>query len=102
MIAVRWPSFTLIERHAKEAIMFAHIQEGITSNEKASLLARAKFFSPESSKAREIQKWLKSQLDSGISGESSSMLLRPAPTTLHINFKLSFLKPDLVVRSCFQ
>jgi hypothetical protein len=84
------PSFTLIARHAKEAIMFAHTQEWITSDEKESLLARAKFFSPESSKAREIQKWLKSHLDSG---ESGTMPLLPALTTLHIVRKLPFFGP---------
>ena len=89
-MSTHMPSYTLIARHAREAIMFAHTQGWITSDEKESLLARAEFFSPESCKAREIQKWLKSHLDSG---ESRSMPLLPALTSPPMNRKLPYFEP---------
>ena len=79
---VHMPSYTLISKHAIEAIMFAHTQGWITSEEKESLLTRAKFFSPESGKAREIQEWLKSRLDPGASQALPQHLDRTSPVSL--------------------
>ncbi len=59
------PSYTMLSRHANEAIMHAHFRGWITTDEKEHLLTRAKFSSPDSAEAKAIQAWLKSQLIAG-------------------------------------
>jgi hypothetical protein len=59
------PSYTMLSRHAHDAIMHAHTEDWITGDEKERLLTRAKFSSPDSAEAKAIQALLKSELNEG-------------------------------------
>jgi hypothetical protein len=70
-------SGTLLSHHSQKAIDFAYVKKWIGSPEKESLMALAKFNSPDCAKAQQVSEWLRSHTPEG----SPRILPPPSPLT---------------------